>query len=182
MDATLSHAHTALPHIPPSPIHPHMSHAHTALPHIPPSPIHPHVTCTHCPPSHPSIPYLPSHVTCTHYPPSHPSIPYPSSHMQSISEQLSVLHAKSLVTSRELHISFTSLHGFMQKRSVSCMALESILGDKSRTHDPPPSKEERGLKGLGTRLIGDLYARVICMCSLCVRFFCSLCVVGSCHC
>ena len=119
VDVTLSHAHTALPHIPPSPIHPHMSHAHTALPHIPPSPIHPH-------------------VTCTHYPPSHPSIPYPSSHMQSISEQLSVLHAKSLVTSRELHISFTSLHGFMQKRSVSCMALESILGDKSRTHDPPP--------------------------------------------
>lgn len=64
------------------------------------------------------------HLTCTHTPSSslHPYLP---SHMQSVSEQLSVLHAKSLAVSRELHVSFTSLHGFMQKRSVSWVTLGS---------------------------------------------------------
>ena len=45
--------------------------------------------------------------------------------MQSVSDQLSVLNAKSLAVSRELHTSFTSLHGFMQKRSVYWVALGS---------------------------------------------------------
>ena len=65
----------------------------------------------------------PSHMhTHTLFTSLHPYLP---SHMQSVSEQLSVLHAKSLAVSRELHVSFTSLHGFMQKRSVSWVTFGS---------------------------------------------------------